>query len=86
MNRIWTLKPGVIETDLGDELVLLNPKTQGMFSLNNTGRIVWQGLKNTETLETIALSLEKTFTVTLEQASIDAQALMDELEKAGLIS
>ena len=86
MNRIWTLKPGVIETDLGDELVLLDPKTQGMFSLNNTGRIVWQGLKNTETLETIALSLEKTFTVTLEQASLDAQALMDELEKAGLIS
>ena len=86
MNRIWTLKPGVIETDLGDELVLLDPKTQGMFSLNNTGRVVWQGLKNTETLETIALSLEKTFTVTLEQASLDAQALMDELEKAGLIS
>ena len=86
MNRIWTLKPGVIETDLGDELVLLDPKTQGMFSLNNTGRIVWQGLKNTETLETIALSLEKTFTVTLEQASLDAQALIDELEKAGLIS
>lgn len=86
MNRIWTLKPGVIETDLGDELVLLDPKTQGMFSLNNTGRIVWQGLKNTETLETIALSLEKTFMVTLEQASLDAQALMDELEKAGLIS
>ena len=86
MNRIWTLKPGVIETDLGDELVLLDPKTQGMFSLNNTGRVVWQGLKNTETLETIALSLEKTFTVTLEQAGLDAQALMDELEKAGLIS
>ena len=86
MNRIWTLKPGVIETDLGDELVLLDPKTQGMFSLNNTGRVVWQGLKNTETLETIALSLEKTFTVTLEQASLDAQALIDELEKAGLIS
>ena len=86
MNRIWTLKPGVIETDLSDELVLLDPKTQGMFSLNNTGRVVWQGLKNTETLETIALSLEKTFTVTLEQASLDAQALMDELEKAGLIS
>jgi sensor domain CHASE-containing protein len=86
MNRIWTLKPGVIETDLGDELVLLDPKTQGMFSLNNTGRVVWQGLKNTETLETIALSLEQQFTVTLEQASLDAQVLMDELEKAGLIS
>ncbi len=86
MNRIWTLKPNVIETDLGDELVLLDPKTQGMFSLNNTGRIVWQGLKNTETLETIALSLEKTFTVSFEQASLDAQVLIDELEKAGLIS
>ena len=86
MDRIWTLKPGVIETDLGDELVLLDPKTQGMFSLNNTGRVVWQGLKNTETLEVISLKLEQQFTVTLEQATLDAQALMSELEKAGLIS
>ena len=86
MDRIWTLKPGVIETDLGDELVLLDPKTQGMFSLNNTGRVIWQGLKNTETLEMIASSLEQQFTVTLDQASLDAQALMSELEKAGLIS
>ena len=86
MTRTWTLKPGVIETDLGDELVLLDPKTQGMFSLNNTGRVVWQGLKNTETLEVISLKLEQQFTVTLEQATLDAQALMSELEKAGLIS
>jgi hypothetical protein len=86
MTRTYTLKPGVIETDLDDELVLLDPKTQAMFSLNNTGRVVWQGLKNAESLETIAQTLEGQFTVTLEQASLDAQALTSELEKAGLIS
>ena len=42
MTRTYTLKPGVIETDLEDELVLLDPKTQGMFSLNATGRVVAQ--------------------------------------------
>jgi predicted Rdx family selenoprotein len=86
MTQTWTLKAGVIETDLDDELVLLDPKTQGMFSLNATGRLIWQGLKSTQTLETIAQTLEQHFTVTLEQAQTDAQVLIDELEKAGLIS
>jgi sensor domain CHASE-containing protein len=84
--QTWTLKPGVIETDLDDELVLLDPKTQGMFSLNATGRVIWHGLKNTENLESIAQKLEKQFTVTLEQAQNDASTLIAELEKAGLIS
>lgn len=84
--QTWTLKPGVIETDLDDELVLLDPKTQGMFSLNGTGRVIWHGLKNAESLESIAQKLEQQFTVTLEQAQTDASALISELEKAGLIS
>ena len=86
MTRTYTLKPGVIETDLDDELVLLDPKTQGMFSLNNTGRVIWHGLKNAESLEVIAQKLEQQFSVTLEQAQNDAGALIAELEKAGLIS
>jgi predicted Rdx family selenoprotein len=86
MTRTWTLKPGVIETDLDDELVLLDPKTQGMFSLNATGRVIWQGLKSAETLEVIAQNLEQQFTVTLEQAQLDVSALISELEKVGLIS
>jgi sensor domain CHASE-containing protein len=86
MTQTWTLKPGVIETDLDDELVLLDPRTQGMFSLNATGRVIWHGLKNAENLESIAQKLEQQFTVNLEQAQIDASALIAELEKAGLIS
>jgi sensor domain CHASE-containing protein len=86
LMQTWTLKPGIIETDLDDELVLLDPKTQGMFSLNATGRVIWHGLKNTESLEAIAQKLEQQFTVNLEQARQDAQALITELEKAGLIS
>ncbi len=84
--QTWTLKPGVIETDLDDELVLLDPKTQGMFSLNATGRVIWHGIKSTQSLDMIAQKLEQQFTVTLEQAQTDTRALISELEKAGLIS
>jgi sensor domain CHASE-containing protein len=84
--QTWTLKPGVIETDLDDELVLLDPKTQGMFSLNATGRVIWHGIKNAESLEDIAQKLEQQFTVSFEQAQTDVSALISELEKAGLIS
>lgn len=84
--QTWTLKPGVIETDLDDELVLLDPKTQGVFSLNATGRVIWHGIKNTESLEVIAQKLEQQFTVSFEQAQTDASTLIADLEKAGLIS
>lgn len=84
--QTWTLKPGIIETDLDDELVLLDPKTQGMFSLNATGRVIWHGIKNAESLESIAQKLEQQFTVSFDQAQTDAGALIGELEQAGLIS
>lgn len=84
--QTWILKPGVIETDLDDELVLLDPKTQGMFSLNATGRVIWHGIKNAESLESIAQKLEQQFTVSFEQAQQDASTLIADLEKAGLIS
>jgi hypothetical protein len=76
-------KPGLIETDLDRELVLLDPETRQMFSLNETGRIVWHALGETE--DELARQLSDRFQTGLENARADVRRLLDELARAGLI-
>jgi predicted Rdx family selenoprotein len=74
-----------IETDLGDELVLLNPKTQQIFTLNITGRFIWQMLRD-HTLEQTISKVQRRFAVPPEQAKADVLELIAALQKAGLVS
>jgi Coenzyme PQQ synthesis protein D (PqqD) len=76
--------PDVIVTDLEDESVLLNPRTQAMFTLNATGRVVWNHLE-TKDLDAIAAELEAQFEVDFETAKSDAAQLLETLTKAGLV-
>jgi hypothetical protein len=76
--------PDVIVTDLEDESVLLNPRTQAMFTLNATGRVVWNNLE-TKDIDGIAAELESQFEVDFETAKTDASQLLEELTKAGLV-
>ena len=76
--------PEIIVTELDDELVLLNPRTQAMFTLNGTGKIIWQHL-GMQTAEEIALKITETFEIDLETATADTNALLESLEKSGLL-
>jgi hypothetical protein len=76
--------PEIIVTELDDELVLLNPRTQAMFTLNGTGKLIWQHLgKNTA--EEIAVKITETFEVDFTTATTDTNALLESLEKSGLL-
>ncbi len=77
-------KPGVIETDLPGELILLDPATQLMFSLNETGRFVWRALPGRNPGQ-VAAALTSVFAVPPEQAQADVRALLAELRAAGLV-
>ncbi len=76
--------PDVIVTDLEDESVLLNPRTQAMFTLNATGRVVWNELEAKD-LDEIAAELESQFEVDFDTAKTDAAQLLEALQKAGLV-
>ncbi len=79
-----TRHPDIIATDLEDEVVLLNPRTQTMFTLNATGRVVWYGLESFS-LDELAGQLEERFEVTREAANADIEALLEALRSAGLV-
>jgi hypothetical protein len=76
---------GIIETDLADELILLDPASGEMFSLNDTGRRVWRALPAPSVAE-VARGLVAALEVDQETAERDVAALLDRLVRAGLVS
>jgi hypothetical protein len=82
-NPRFTAKPGLSETDLERELVLLDPETRLMFSLNETGRAVWRALGESE--DELARRLSGRFATAFEAAREDVRRLLDDLARAGLI-
>lgn len=76
--------PNVIATDLGDELILLDPRNGEMFSLNACGRRVWFALPSGSVVQ-VANALCSEYEVTLERARSDAETLLDALTRAGLV-
>jgi len=78
-------KPGVIETDLERELVLLDPETREMFSLNASGRLVWRALPEHPVAE-LARQITEAFDVSHERALEDVLRILAQLREAGLIA
>ena len=85
MNKHYQHKEGVIETDLDDEIVLLDSDTRAMFSLNESGRLIWQALPESGT-EGAVRTVVDNFDVSEEKARTDVDLLVDELLKAKLLS
>jgi hypothetical protein len=79
----YARRTGVIETDLGAELILLDPATQEMFSLNDVGRLIWRSLDE-EPVDAIVDRVVGSFDVDHDTAGADVCALLRQLLDAGL--
>ncbi|GEM44749.1 PqqD family protein [Deinococcus cellulosilyticus] len=76
-------KQDILVTDLEDELVLLNPDTQDIFTLNTSGRLLWLALP--ASLDTLAEVLVGHYGLDLPTARTDAGDILRDLVQAGLI-
>lgn len=74
----------LIETDLDSELVLLNPETQAMFSLNATGRVIWRALPQGG-VTGASQAVVAQFEVDAAKAAQDTESLVANLLEAKLI-
>jgi len=74
---------GVIETNLEDELILLDPGSQEMFSLNESGRAIWRRLPATR--DALVEMLLAEYAVARDQATHDVDTLLAALTAAGLV-
>ncbi|AXH00710.1 PqqD family protein (plasmid) [Deinococcus wulumuqiensis] len=80
---MWTANPDILVTDLGDELVLMDPQGSLMFSLNAAGRLLWQSLP--ASADTLAQRLQTTYGLGAAQARADSQAVLDDLAARRLV-
>lgn len=76
-------KEDILVTDLQEELVLLNPETQDIFTLNSSGRLLWLALP--ASLEQLSNLLQTTYELDPTTAHQDAREVMDALVHAQLV-
>lgn len=82
LKSMWQANPDVLVTDLDGELVLMHPGRGEMFSLNASGRLIWQALPQTG--EALAERLAAHYGLPPEQASTDVTAVLDALHARDL--
>lgn len=75
----------IVVTDLDDEVVLLNPSNQQMFTLNDTGREVWLNLEQYPSVTALAEHITSLYEVEQAVAEQDVQAILTHLLENQLI-
>jgi hypothetical protein len=78
------LRDDVTVTDLGDQLVLLDPRNQEMYALDDVGRFVWEALEG-DTLDGVAAAVSERYGIEAPVAQRDLYDLVTELSQAELL-
>ena len=76
----------LMEAELGDELVALDPAGGQCFGFNSVATSVWHQLTGPQTFEQLRNALLEEFDVGPEQCGRELQELLDDLCARGLIT
>lgn len=75
----------LMEADLGEELVALDPQKGDCFGFNEVAAWVWRRLAKPADFETLHGELLGEYEVSAEQCSTELRALLDDLVERGLV-
>ena len=84
-NALPAPSPDVVSRRLGDEIVLVNLKTNRIFSLSPTGARFWELLSEGRSRTEIELQLLQEFEVSREEASAEMDSLVATLRAEALV-
>lgn len=84
-TRLFKASADVAAREIPDGLMLVNLQTGGAFKLNQVGAAVWKRLDGNSDVAAIAADLQRLYGVGLDTLLRDVTALLDDLEKQGLI-
>lgn len=73
------------QRELGDEIILYNPRTDAVSSLGGVGALVWELLDEPSSADDMAQPLADSFGITAVEAVTDLMQLFEELHGSGLI-
>ncbi|AKH16428.1 PqqD family protein [Deinococcus soli (ex Cha et al. 2016)] len=80
---MWNRPADLLITDLDDELILMDPDSAEMYSLNGSARLLWQALPASEA--TLTDLLQRTYGLGAQQAHADLHAWLSDMGRRGLV-
>ncbi len=75
----------LMEAELGDELVALDPKAGECFGFNSVATSIWRELKTPKNFQQLRDALLEEYEIGEDQCSLELQGLIDELIAKGLV-
>ena len=91
INKVYELSKDLVARDVQGEFIII-PITSGvgdledeMFSLNETGRAIWDRLDGKKSLKNIAEELSEDFKAPVEEIQKDCLGLLRELLKRSMV-
>lgn len=80
---MWNRPADLLVTDLDDELILMDPDSAEMYSLNGSARLLWQALPVTEAA--LLDLLQRTYGLEAAAAHADLHAWLSDMGRRGLV-
>ena len=75
----------LLEADIGNELVALEPAAGNCFGFNEVATVVWRSLAEPKSFDELRDALVADYDVSSEQCSTELKALLDEMKAQGLV-
>jgi hypothetical protein len=75
----------LMEADIGNELVALEPEAGNCFGFNEVATVVWRKLAEPRSFDQLRDSLIADYEVSAEQCSSELKALLDDMQAQGLV-
>jgi hypothetical protein len=75
----------LLEADIGNELVALEPAAGNCFGFNEVATVVWRSLAEPKSFDELRDGLIADYDVSSEQCSAELKALLDEMKAQGLV-
>jgi hypothetical protein len=85
-NPVYRRAINLMEADLGEELVALDPDAGNCFGFNEVATWVWRRLAEPATFDQLRDGLMAEYEVGGDQCARELQALLDDLATRGLIT
>lgn len=81
----YEMNPDVSQREIEGELLLLTPNDDVLYTLNGSGRLVWERIALGDGLATIIDELASVFCIPIAAARTDVEAFVAELEGKGVL-
>jgi Coenzyme PQQ synthesis protein D (PqqD) len=82
---LWQKNPALAWREIDDETIIISPSESVMHELNDTGSFIWKNIDGERTTAALAALLAETYEVTLEAATADIEALLQQLSSRKLV-